>query len=79
MSKLICPNCHHLFDNVSVGGKLICALSGMVIGRNHPGAALLCLLVGLAIGDAIDDYIEKNVATKCPECGVLIKAVARLI
>lgn len=79
MRQCLCTNCGHQFQHNPVGGKLILAATGAVLGRTHPYGALIGPLLGLAFGSAVDRFIEQEVDPSCPACGFVIRALSRAL
>lgn len=79
MKNCLCTNCGHQFQHNPVGARLILAGTGAFLGKAHPIGYIIGPLLGLAFGSEIDRFIEDKIDPKCPECGFVIRTLARAL
>ena len=67
-----CPQCQRLSPIAKfIAGKIVGSLAGATAGAGatrNPFGSLLTCLGGFVAGALVDDFMEKNVAPRCPIC-----------
>jgi hypothetical protein len=67
----VCPNCGPVDVGQQIGGKLALSLGGIVLGSQALKEPIVGLFLGL-VGLAIGNYIDAEIAKKCPQCGAIL-------
>lgn len=75
MKKTTCQNCGHQFNSSKKTASYSGIALGATLGKAHPATMLIGAGVGYILGSVIDDYLENEVDTHCPKCGILIRSI----